>query len=146
MRTAIGDDLVTDAGTLTWTRQIEGDPWRIISEISDFPYIIHRIGDSHVGNDPTILPITLSDTVSVMVETSSISTLADSRYKAIRTVGELVISNIMTAGVRLGTSWLTRRLGRFGVEYDLTAEMADLGVMVYEIEVELWYGEYEVSP
>lgn len=147
IRTAIGTSLTVGTHTLTWQKKVEGPPLRWLGELTDYPVIILQPDDTTGEDGASLVGLELQVNIYVAIQATNAgsSGIAAGTYKTIRLVGEGVVGKLMDAGPRLGTDWLQRRYVDGGVDYNLTDELADHGLLIYRTRFSFKYYEAEVK-
>lgn len=149
LRAAIGTSVTVGSHTFTWQHMIEGPLLRCLEDLDqDYPSIVIEVADTDAAmQGGAKWRMELPVTVWVILPTGAASATGVSAriYQMTRKVGEAVLSAIMDAGPKLDGSVVSdRQLGRFGVDYATTHDLADHNLCLYHIDLTLVYYQDEV--
>jgi hypothetical protein len=154
MRTTVGESTTVgtapDTLTVTWQRKLEGPPLRWINDLSaGYPLLTLEPQDTTMehgvpGANYNELDLVVLLHAVIPTATLTGSGAAATAYRVLRLVGEQLVNTLMDAGSALGTSFATRRVLRFGIDYSLTEALFDKKLCVYSIECGFVY--YEAEP
>ena len=153
IRTTIGDTTTVgtapDTLTVTWQRKLEGPPLRWIEDLSaGYPMIVLEPQDTAMeagvpGVNYNELDFVVLVHAVIPTATLTGSEAAATAYRVLRLVGEKLVGTLMDAGDALGTTFASRRVPRFGIDYALTESLFDKKLCLYTIEAAFTYHEQE---
>ena len=134
VRTAAGASVTAGAFTYTWARKVEGPALRWLDVLEEYPALILEVGEPQIVNQGTLKEHIATVTVTAVVQLDLDP--ADLPYQQTRTMGEALLSQLMSAADRIGNM---RQLVSYGVDTETMGieHYAENGFGIYDIVLEV---------